>query len=110
MTGTGGALDLDTLIAEVEADAARRRAAPDWPADAEERIAEHLARTSPAPDTRQNLDRLVTSIEEASFITIDVPTASSRRSVTIVKTVIKRLLGFWFRFVVDQITSLGVTT
>lgn len=109
MTGTQP-LDLDGLIAEVEAEAARRRGAPGWPAEAEVRIGQHLARTAPVVDVRPSLDRLVTSIEEASFIRIDVPTASSRRPVTLMKTVLRKLLNFWFRFVVDQVTALGITT
>lgn len=103
-------LDLDALIAEVEAEAATRRKSPEWPSGTEARIAEHLAQAAPAPDVRPTLHRLVTAIEEASFITIDVPTASSRRPVTMVKVLLKKLLAFWFRFVVDQITALGVTT
>lgn len=107
---TNGPLDLDGLIAEVEAEAAARRLSPGWPLEAEGRIAEHLARTAPAPDVRPTLHRLVTAIEEASFISIDAPTASSRRPVTLMKGLLKKALGFWFRFVVEQITALGVTT
>lgn len=110
MTETHEPLDLDALIAEVEAEAARRRSAPGWPAEAEDRIAQHLVRAAPVPDLRPSLDRLVTAIEEASFIRIDVPTASTRRPVTLMKVVMRKLLSFWFRYVVDQITSLGITT
>lgn len=105
-----GPLDLDALIAEVESEAAERRRSPGWPIEAEARIADHLAKNAPAPDVRPTLHRLVTAIEEASFITIDVPTASSRRPVTALKVLLKKLLAFWFRFVVDQVTALGVTT
>ena len=105
-----GPLDLDGLIAEVEAEAAERRRSPGWPIEAEARIAEHLAKNAPSPDVRPTLHRLVTAIEEASFITIDVPTTSSRRPVTLLKVLLKKALGFWFRFLVDQVTSLGVTT
>ena len=110
MTATHEPLDLDALLAEVEAEAARRRASPGWPTEAEERIAQHLARTAPSADVRPSLDRLVTAIEEASFIRIDVPTTSARRPVALVKVALRKLLSFWFRYVVDQITALGVTT
>lgn len=110
MTETSEPLDLDALIAEVEAEAERRRAAPGWPAQAEADIAQHLAVTAPATDVRPSLDRLVTAIEESSFIRIDVPTASNRAPVTALKVVLTRLLTFWFRFVFDQVTALGVTT
>lgn len=102
--------DLDALLAEVEAEAERLRAEPGWPTEAEEAIAQHLSATAPAGAVRPSLDRLVTAIEEASFIRIDVPTASARPPVKLAKVVLTRLLTFWFRFVVDQVTSLGVTT
>lgn len=110
MTETYAPFDLDALIIEVEADAQRRRQASAWPSEAEAKIAQHLASMAPAPDVRPSLDRLVTAIEESSFIRIDVPTASTRPPVTLMKTVLTRLLMFWFRFVIDQVTAMGVTT
>lgn len=110
MTGTHEPLDLDTLLAEVEAEALQRRGTVGWPAEAENRIAQHLARTAPIADVRPSLDRLVTAIEEASFIRIDVPTASTRPPVTLMKAALRKLLAFWFRFVVDQVTALGIVT
>jgi len=101
---------LDQLIGEVEADAARRRSAPGFPHDLEARINAELARQSPAPSGRVPLERLVTSVEEASFINIDAPTLASRREYAMVKGTLKRGMAWYFRYVADQVSALGFTT
>jgi len=106
-TTDGAASDLDQLISEVESEAARRRAAPGYPHDLEARIEAELARQAPAPSGRVSLERLVTAVEEASYISIDVPVTASRREYTYVKTVLKRGMAWYLRHVADQVSSLG---
>jgi hypothetical protein len=109
-TADGRAPDLDALLGEVEAEAARRRASPDYPHDLEARIEAELARQAPAPSGRVSLERLVTAVEEASFINIDVPVTASRREYMYMKTALKRGLAWYLRHVADQVSSLGYAT
>ena len=109
-TADGAASDLDRLIGEVESDAARRRAAPGYPHDLEARIEAELARQAPTPSGRVPLERLVTAVEESSFISIDVPVTTGRPETTYVKTVLKRGLDWYLRYVADQVSSLGYAT
>ena len=109
-TTDGGASDLDQLITEVEAEAARRRAGPGYPHDLEARFEAELARQAPAPSGRVSLERLVTAVEEAAFISIDVPVTSARREYTYVKTVLKQGMAWYLRHVADQVSSLGYAT
>jgi hypothetical protein len=111
VTATEGTVsDLDQLIGEVEAEAARRRAGPDYPHDLEERIEAELARQAPAPSGRVSLERLVTAVEESSFISIDVPVTASRREYTYMKTALKRGMAWYMRHVADQVAALGYAT
>jgi hypothetical protein len=111
VTTAGGAeSDLDQLISEVESEAARRRAGPGYPHDMEARIEAELARQAPAPSGRVPLERLVTAVEEAAFISIDVPVTSARREYAYVKTVLKQGMAWYLRHVADQVSSLGYAT
>jgi hypothetical protein len=98
------------LIGEVEAEAARRRAAPGYPHELEARIEAELARQAPSPTGRVSLERLVTAVEESSFISIDVPVTASRREYTYVKAVLKRGMGWYLRHVAEQVSALGYAT
>jgi hypothetical protein len=109
-TTDGGAPDLDQLMSEVESEAARRRAGPGYPHDMEARIEAELARQAPAPSGRVPLERLVTAVEEASFISVDAPVTASRREYTYLKTVLKRGTAWYLRHVADQVSSLGYAT
>jgi len=111
VTATDGAgSDLDRLIHEVESDAARRRAGSGYPHDVEARIEAELAQQAPAPGGRVPVERLITAVEEASFISIDVPVTASRREYTYAKTVLKRGMAWYLRHVADQVSSLGRAT
>jgi L-malate glycosyltransferase len=101
---------LDLLVGEVEAEAARRRAAPGYPHELEAEIEAELARQAPTPTGRLSLDRLVTSVEEAAFINIDAPSAASRKEYAYLKTALKRGLAWYMRHVANQVSTLGFAT
>jgi hypothetical protein len=105
-----GVVDLDKVIGEAEAEAARRRAAPGYPHDRVAEIEAALARFAPATRGRQRLEHLVTAIEEASYVDVDAPTASARRGVSPVKEGMKRVLGWYGRHLADQVSTLGLLT
>jgi hypothetical protein len=109
-TTADGPFRLDLLVGEVEAEAARRRAAPGYPHELEAQIEAELARQAPTPTGRLSLDRLVTSVEEAAFINIDAPATASRREFTYLKGALKRGLAWYLRHVANQVSTLGFAT
>ena len=71
------------------------------------RVATRLAaRPGTLGDPRIALDALgaVTTVD------VDVPTASRRRGVRLVKVMIRRLIGWYLRYLGDQVTVLGQAT
>lgn len=103
-------LPLDLLIGEVESEAARRRAAPGYPHELESQIEAELARQAPTPSGRLSLERLVTAVEEASFVNIDAPVTASRREYSYAKGALKRGLAWYLRHIANQVSSLGFAT
>jgi len=57
-----------------------------------------------------SLERLITAVEESSFINIDVPVTASRREYTYLKTALKRGMGWYLRHVAEQVSVLGYAT
>jgi hypothetical protein len=109
-TTDDGAFALDLLLGEVEAEAARRRAAPGYPHELEAQIEAELARQAPSPSARLSLEHLVTAVEEASFVNIDVPVAASRREYAYAKRALKRAMAWYMRHVANQVSALGFAT
>jgi hypothetical protein len=62
-----GGSDLEGLIGELRREASRRRAAPDFPIDAEARLGLELDRQAPRPDVPK-LDRLAEALEVAGRV------------------------------------------
>ena len=62
---TAAVPDLDQMMCDVEAEAARRRAGREYPHDLEARIEAELARQAPGSSGRVPLEGLVTAVEAA---------------------------------------------
>jgi hypothetical protein len=70
---SSGPLDLDRLIGELETEAARRRAAPDFPHDADARLHFELARRAPNPPGTEAMSEIVAHVEEVASLDISAP-------------------------------------
>ncbi len=57
-------MDLDRLIGELETDAARRRAEPGYPHDADARLHFELARRAPKPPGATNVTEIIARVQE----------------------------------------------
>jgi len=64
------------------------------------------ARDGLAGDPRIALE----SLRDVAVIDVEVPTVSARREVHLVKVMIRRLIGWYLRFVGEQVTVLGQAT
>ena len=72
-------MDLDRLIGELETDAARRRAEPGYPHDADARLHFELARRAPNPPGEPNVTEFIAQVQElAGAIELDALTAPRR--------------------------------
>jgi len=65
-SGSSDPVDLDRLIGELETEAARRRAEPGYPHDADARLHFELARRAPDPAAGAALGELVARVQEAA--------------------------------------------
>jgi hypothetical protein len=98
----GSALDLDTVMAEIIAEAAQRRLDGTYPPDLERKLSETFARFSPPGALGTDLNALLDRAELAAAINADVPTAASRPYAAAVKKVVRKSTGFYQRYVTQQ--------
>lgn len=68
------------------------------------RVRRSLSRLGvPGPD----LEGAMGSLRASARFDVDVPTASPRREVTLVKTGVKRLSGWYMSYLAEQLSSFG---
>ncbi len=66
-SGSSDPMDLDRLIGDLETEAARRRAEPGYPHDADARLHFELARRAPSPPRSTSLHEVIAKIEAVAF-------------------------------------------
>jgi hypothetical protein len=72
-SGSSDPMDLDRLIGDLETEAARRRAEPGYPHDADAQLHFELARRAPSPPDATPLNETIAKIEEVAFSDADAP-------------------------------------
>jgi len=103
-------LDLGHVLREIDDEVRARRASGDFPPGMERDLELVFARFAPATLTGDDLEALVEAADRAAFIQSDPPTASRIPAVSILKRVERKLLGWFFRFLAQQMTTFaGVT-
>ena len=102
-------VDLDRLIGELETDAARRRADPGYPHDADARLHFELARRAPNPPGAATMTEVIAEVQEIASVDANTPASAGdgasgrrRRDRQAVAQHLKRLD--------DRVTSLGFAT
>jgi hypothetical protein len=99
--------DLDRMIGELETEAARRRADPGYPHDADARLHFELARRAPSPSRPPAPGALVDGIEEAASAlpgaasAADIESTGSRRSR-------RQVVARYLEGVDGRVTSVGL--
>jgi hypothetical protein len=109
ISGSSEQVDLDRLIGELETEAARRRAEPGYPHDADARLHFELARRAPRPSRSSAMQEVVTRVEEVasadtSALHRSSPDARSSRRQD--REVLRRRL----EELDGRVTSLGMAT
>lgn len=103
------AVDLPRLLAEIDEEVRSRRASGDFPPGMERELDLLFARFAPATVSADDLDGLLQSAERSSFINPDPPTESRIPAVSFLKRVERKLLGWFFRFLAQQVTAFGAS-
>ena len=96
------------VVAEIMAEAQRRRDSGEYPIETLERLDAEFDRFAPLTYRRTGIDGAIRAVESAAFINIDVPTAASRKPFEFVKQNIKRSTAWYHLHVARQVTTLGI--
>jgi len=103
-------LDLDRVLREIDDEVRARRASGDFPPGMERDLEIVFAQYAPPTLTGDDLDALVQAAERAAFIQPDPPTAARLLPVSLLKKVERKLFGWFFRFIAQQVTAFaGIT-
>jgi hypothetical protein len=103
-------LDLDRVLREIDDEVRARRASGDFPPGMERDLEIVFAQYAPPTLTGDDLDALVQAADRAAFIQPDPPTAARLPPVALLKKVERKLLGWFFRFIAQQVTAFaGIT-
>jgi len=107
-TGTSDSAGFDQVVDEIVAEAERRRAAGDYPAELLAEIDEEFRRWAPIAYRQQGIEDAIRAVEAASFIDVEAPIEGARPGVPQVKRVLKKATAFYHLHLARQVTALGV--
>jgi hypothetical protein len=105
-----GAVDPAAVVAELEADVARRRAAGAYPPGLERELDALLARHAPDRLADAPLDELLARAEVAALVDVDVPTTSGVPGGAPAKRALRRLMAWFLAYVAQQVTASSRAT
>lgn len=69
--------------------------------------AKRLAYRAPAPD---DLEDALQALQDVSHFDLEVPTASNRREVELIKSGVKRLLAWYMRYLAVELNNFSAAT
>ena len=110
MTGSGPdrlGIDPGRLMAEIYEEADRRRASGEVPADLEREMELLFSRFAPAATREGDFQEELSRAEQLAFVDYLVPTESTKPGVAFFKKLVRRLIGWYLRYVVQQVSSFG---
>jgi len=100
----------DALAGEVIAEAERLAAAPDFPAEYVARVRTAAARLAVSEGDRDDVRSAALLLEQQAVIDVEVPVASRTLPQRLVKQVVRKLVGWYVRFLGHQVGILGQAT
>ena len=109
-SATGRGEGFADIVAEIEAETERRRNTGEYPPELLERLDAEFDRFAPLSFRRTGIDGAIRAVESAAFVNVDPPVASSRRSATFVKKLIKKATSWYHLHIARQVTALGIQT
>jgi hypothetical protein len=106
-TPAGG---VDTVAGEVQAEAERVASQPDFPAAYVDRVRVAAARLGVAEDASDDVRNVVLLLEQQADIDANIPVSARTLPFRLVKQVVRKLIGWYVRVLVDQVRLLGQAT
>lgn len=103
-------LDLDQVRREIEDEVRARRASGDFPPGLERDLDAIFARFAPAVTGGDDLASALDAAERASFVDVDVPTESRIAAVGPVKRVLRKLVGWYLRYLAQQMSAFATSS
>jgi hypothetical protein len=100
-------IDLPRILREIDEEVRARRASGDFPPGMERELDLVFARFAPPAAAGDDLDSVLEAVDRTSFIDPDPPVDSRIPAVSILKKVERKLLGWFFRFLAQQVTAFG---
>jgi hypothetical protein len=104
---TDSSLDLSKVLREIDDEVRARRAAGDFPPGMERDLDLVFARFAPANVNGDDLDAVIEAADRTSFVDPDPPVESRIRAVSYLKRVERKLLGWFFRYLAQQVTAFA---
>ena len=97
----------DTLAAELRAEGARLAAEAGFPAAYLARVRTAAARMSVTEGGRDDVRSAALLLEQQAVVDTEVPVASRTRPQRLLKLVIRKLIGWYVRFLGHQVSLMG---
>ena len=99
--------DLQQVLREIDEEVKARRASGDFPPGLERDLDLTFARFAPAAVSGDDLAGLIEAADRTSFVDPDPPTGSRIPPVAYLKKAERKLLGWYFRYLSQQVTAFG---
>ena len=100
-------IDLQQVLREIDEEVKARRASGDFPPGLERDLDLTFARFAPAAVSGDDLTGLIEAADRTSFVDPDPPTGSRIPPAAFLKKVERKLLGWYFRYLSQQVTAFG---
>lgn len=100
-------IDHRRLLAEIEEEVRRKRESGDLPPHLERELDIVFARYAPVRALDGDFEQVLTRAEQATFIDVLAPTASSRPGIPHVKRVLRKSVVWIFRYVAQQASGFN---
>jgi hypothetical protein len=99
-----------SLAGEVRAEAERLAAEPGFPADYLARVRAAAARLAVTEGDRDDVRNAALLLEHQAVVDVDVPVASRTMPQRLLKQVVRKLVGWYIRYLGHQVGILGQAT
>jgi hypothetical protein len=107
MSEDGPPLDHQRLLDEINDEVRRRRETGDIPPDLERELDLVFARFAPVDALEADFEQVLARAEQATFIDTVAPVESSRPVVPYFKKVVRKIVGWYLRYVAHQTTAFA---
>ncbi len=107
---SGGSSFLAGIMAEIDQEVRRRRAAGEFPPSFERRLDLLFSRFAPEGAKEGHFEQALSLADRAAYVDIDVPLRSNMAGVSLVKRVLRQLMAWYLNYVVQQVVRFTSAT